>query len=355
MDSDFYRYWKVRLVAGILLGCALTGTLSGQTNQIVILDNPSLEGEAGMSNLPQGWYYCGPAAETPPDLHPNGRFEVVQKAQDGYTYVALIGRPNGTSESVGQRLPQPLSAGQCYRIDLFASRSPRYVAIDRESGRRLNFNGALKLQLWGGSQHCGMRELLAESELITHSSWKEVQLVFRPQREIRHLIIKASHAPSGQKAYPGNVLVDHLAPIVAADCASGAYTFRPDTLRHRPLKTLVEGQELARNVGADIRFDPWSNQLLREVYAVAGQKGLRYDNLALQKLGFALRDLPGHSLELAVRGESQGLIKERIQQLQDESKRLGIVPEQLKIRRARKRDDRDDWDAQNRFLFLRLR
>jgi len=338
----------------MLLWGSLTATTCAQTNQIVILDNPSLEGEAGIGNLPQGWYYCGPAAETPPDLHPNGRFEVVQTAHDGYTYVALIGRPNGTSESLGQRLPQPLSAGQCYRIDLFASRSPQYVATDRESGRQLNFNGALKLQLWGGSQHCSMRELLAESDLITQRNWGEIQLVFRPRREVQHLILKACHAPAVQRAYPGNVLVDHLAPIVAADCANGAYTFRPDTLRHTPLQNLAEARKLARKVGGEIQFDPWSNQLLREVYALEGQKGLRYYNPALQKLGYALRDLPGHSLELAVRGESQGLVKERMQQLQDEGKRLGIVPEQFKIRKARKRDERREWDAQNRFLFLRL-
>lgn len=342
------------VISTALLGLISFAAASGQ-NQIVVFDNPSLEGEPGISDLPQGWYYCGPAEETPPDLHPNGHFGVEQLAQDGYTYVALIGRPNGTSESIAQRLAQPLSAGQCYRLDLFASRSPQYVAVERESGQRINYRGALRLRLWGGSIRCGTDQLLAESGMVAHSDWREIQLVFQPERPVEHLILQAVHAPAGQGPYPGNVLIDNLSPIVAADCRSGAYTFQPDTLVHRAPAGPAEVRELLRELGPAVTFDPWSNQLLREVYNLAGLKGLQYSNRALHQLGLTIRDLPGHQLELVVRGETPTLIKDRIAQIREECDRLGLPKEQLRIRKAQRKDQRSDWDARNRYLFLRLR
>ncbi len=356
VDSHFHRYRKVHLVgilsALFLFLCTLPRA-PGQT-KIVVFDNPSLEGEPGIGDLPGGWYYCGPAEETPPDIHPNGSFGVTHRPADGATYMALVGRPNGTTESIAQRLPHPLSPNHCYRLDLYVSRSPFYVAVDRVSRERLNHNGALKIQVWGGSIRCQMNQLLAESDVIGHTEWREIKLLFKPSASVEHLILKAVHAPVKEGYYPGNILLDRLSPIVIADCRTGAYAFSPDTLQHQPVARLAEGKALAETLGADLRFDPWSNQLLREVYAEAGNPGLHYFNRALHRLSYVLRDLPGQKLLLAVRGESRSLIKDRIRQLKDECERLNIPSGQVVIRKAKKQDAKENWDAQNRFLFLRL-
>ena len=45
------------------------------------LANPSFEDYPQAGHPPGGWYDCGFAGETPPDINPTGQFKVSQKAQ----------------------------------------------------------------------------------------------------------------------------------------------------------------------------------------------------------------------------------------------------------------------------------
>ncbi|MEM6724566.1 MAG: hypothetical protein AAF598_11040, partial [Bacteroidota bacterium] len=101
--------------------------------QVITLNNPSFEGQAGGGVTPPGWLDCGFPGETPPDTHPSGAFQVYKSAHDGYTYLGMVTRGNDTWEAVGQPLSSPLVEGRCYNFSLYISRSETYVSASNWS------------------------------------------------------------------------------------------------------------------------------------------------------------------------------------------------------------------------------
>lgn len=116
--------------------------------------------------------------------------------------MGLITRENGTWESVGQRLKNVLSPGQCFFMSLSLAHSNTYA------GYKL----PLKLRIWGGSERCERDQLLWESPLIEHREWKTYRSDFVPRSSMQYLIIEAYHQ-EGSFSYRGNVLIDRLSPI----------------------------------------------------------------------------------------------------------------------------------------------
>ena len=103
--------WCFSLVLALPFG------MSAQKDAPIVLTNPSFEDLPKMGETPTGWYNCGKAGETPPDVQPGG-WTVAKPANHGQTYLGLVVRDNETWEGVGQRLPRPVEAGQCYEFSL---------------------------------------------------------------------------------------------------------------------------------------------------------------------------------------------------------------------------------------------
>ena len=188
------------------LGVALTLLCSVSMIQAQIyLDNASFEGEPADATIPVGWHDCEPF--TTPDILP-GVWGVYKSPSEGDTYVGLITRKDGSFESIGQRLKQPVKAKECFEFNLDLSHSNSY------SG----FNEPIKLRIWGGSRKCNKDQLLFETDFIKHLEWKSYSILFFAETTINYIILEAhfKEEPSPRK---GNILLDNISFLKKCDRA----------------------------------------------------------------------------------------------------------------------------------------
>lgn len=188
--------------------------LSAQDTPIA-LTNPSFEDVPQHSKPPKGWFDCGPATETPPDVHPTGMFGVTAIPSNGNTYLGMVVRNDDTWESVSQRLKQTLVKGQCYKMEIDLMRSSMYVSHNRKTGKKENYTNPIKLRIWGGATACEKRELLTETSLVDNTDWKTYLLKFTPARgNYKYLIFEAFYKTPILIPYNGNILMDNCSAIV---------------------------------------------------------------------------------------------------------------------------------------------
>lgn len=175
------------------------------------LDNPSFEGEPIDAMVPTGWHAC--EIGTTPDILP-GPWGVVQDPYEGETYMGLITRQDGTWESVGQRLKEPLMPKECYSFSIYLARSNTY------SG----YNLPIRLRIWGSQSPCKDRgneiELLAETSLVEHLDWKRYEFEFFPDKHVHYIILEAFYPLGVGIYYNGNILIDNCSQITLCKRAS---------------------------------------------------------------------------------------------------------------------------------------
>lgn len=230
-----------------LLAFLCTGTLASQP--IIAFRNAPLEGEPQANTAPHDWYYCNFPGESPPDLHPKGLYRVRLPAADGATYVGMVCRDNGTFESIGQHLPTPLRAGQCYRWRGQVARSPRYQAIVRSTLRADDFSAPIRLVFYGGSVACADEYILGWSDSITNEKWQTITVTLRVPARGEHLRIGV--IPLDSSSVNGHVLLDALEPLVPCDCDTGAPLQEPAPL---PELEQPDWSRIATELDRHLRF-----------------------------------------------------------------------------------------------------
>ncbi len=180
---------------------------SSTSHAQISLDNPSFEGEAQDATMPMGWLECKDG--TTPDILP-GHWGVYTEPSDGDTFMGLITRDNGEWESVGQRLSQPMKSGMCYSVKIDLAHSNTY------SG----YNQPVCLRIWGGKNRCGRSQLLATSEVVSHTDWVTYEFFLNPKSQVNYIILEAyfpgNHIKKGHK---GNILIDNCSEIEVCDRA----------------------------------------------------------------------------------------------------------------------------------------
>ena len=167
--------------------------------------NGSFEGESQDAVIPVGWHICPP--NTTPDIFP-GVWGVFKESADGNTYVGLITRPDGSYESIGQRIPLELKTGQCYQLGFFLSHSDQYAG----------FSDPIVCRIWLGKQKGERGQLIFESKAVDDTDWQEIDVNFRCKKEWKYIIIEASFPEENLKA-KGNILIDGLGAIKPCDQA----------------------------------------------------------------------------------------------------------------------------------------
>jgi hypothetical protein len=188
--------WHFSFLLHLLFFCCLSGQLKAQ----ILLENSSFEGDPVDATVPEGWQPCKPG--TTPDILP-GPWSVKTAPEEGQSYMGLITRGDGTWESVGQRLKEPIKARECYTFSLSLARSNTYA----------EYNWPLRLRIWGGKQACSKDVLLAETESIEHLDWQRYNFEFFSQEEVHFIILEAYYAPGVYFHYNGNILLDNCSPI----------------------------------------------------------------------------------------------------------------------------------------------
>ncbi|MFK8103784.1 MAG: hypothetical protein AB8G15_14715 [Saprospiraceae bacterium] len=195
MNKILFKQRSYRLLC-LLLSLSLSTLGTAQ----IRLENPSFEGEPQDATMPAGWHAC--AQGTTPDILP-GAWGVRQEASDGDTYMGLITRDDGSWESVGQRLSEPLEAKECYNISMDLARSDTY----------LGYSMPLKLKIWGCKTKCSKDQLLGETDFIKHTDWKRYPFAFVPNEAYNYIIFEAQYISGISFAYKGNILVDNCSTI----------------------------------------------------------------------------------------------------------------------------------------------
>lgn len=327
----------------------------GQPTAVVLL-NPSFEDDPWHSKPPRGWYFCGHPGESPPDVHPAGYFDVDQPPADGDTYVGMVVRDNKTWEALGQRLPQPLTAGQCYRFSVQASRSTYYRSISRVTGRREFFTSPIRLRLWGGKANCDHAELLAASSPVEDTTWTTLTFEFQPGEDHHYLILEAFYPDDSASVYRGNILLDHCSPLLPIDCESRQPLAEPMTPAFPRPATRNELEGLIATLSRDLTFGYGAAALSCQYYRTPSGEVLQ-ENLALHQLAMAVAALPEAQLDIALQAPGDYLLEERLQVLEKKLLKWGLAEDRFRLRPFRKRDRKESWPGVNRDrdIFIRLR
>ncbi len=192
---------------------------SAAEQDIIYLENPSFEDIPRAALPPSGWLDCGPLSETPPDVQPYGGFRCTRVPQNGNTYLGLVTRDNNTWESVGQRLSKPMRQNQCYDFNFYATRSPIYEsATKKDPMRSVNFDKGVTIRIWGGNNMGERAEMLAQTDVIESTEWKNFKVKLKPTKgNFSYICVEAYYKTPTLFPYNGNVLVDNLSPISACD------------------------------------------------------------------------------------------------------------------------------------------
>ncbi len=186
--------FKQLIILSLFLGIAIS--LNAQTT----LQNPSLEDTPSDAMIPFGWFMC--ADGTTPDILP-GFWGVYNSPSDGNTFMGLITRPDGSFESVGQRLTPAMVAKECYQISLDLAHSKTYAA----------YNKPIQIRIWLGNKKCSKQQLIYESEIVKNNDWKKHLIDFTPDDNYKYIILEA-YTKDIKK---GNILIDNISAIYKCD------------------------------------------------------------------------------------------------------------------------------------------
>ncbi|OAV42660.1 hypothetical protein A3850_015565 [Lewinella sp. 4G2] len=184
------------------------------------LRNPSFEDMPRNSAPPRGWTNCGFPGETPPDVHPDPRFEfqVAKAAQHGMTYLGMVTRENETYEAVGQMLSEDFVAGQCYELNVQLARSETYLSRSRRTNLPSNYVTPAVLRIYGGYSICQRGEKIGESAIVSNYDWREYRVKLEPSEAYTHIILEVYYKPQSMLPYNGNILLDNAQALKPIPC-----------------------------------------------------------------------------------------------------------------------------------------
>jgi hypothetical protein len=207
--TKFYAALAFLLVANIQLGA-----------QRISLLNPSFEDAPRRNSVPRGWFNCGAPNESPPDVLPDGIFQVSTKPYAGNTYLGMVTRDNNTWEAVGAELTASLDNEICYSFSIALCASDSYESVSRVTNLEANFIAPTVLRIWGSDDSCSRSELLAQSPPINHSEWQLYTFILKPTKDhYNHIVLEAFYPDNVSRFTNGNLILDAASAfIVLPDC-----------------------------------------------------------------------------------------------------------------------------------------
>ena len=188
-------------------------------SEVIYLENASFEDEPRAGWQPNSWIDCGFPGESAPDVQPFGGFGVTQPAQHESTYLGLVVRDNKTWESISQKLSRPIRQGQCYKFSIYLSRSAQYVSPTKKDPNNLtNFERGAVLKIYGGNSPREKSEVLAVTEVIEHTDWRQYKFEFTPKNaDYYYFFLEAFYKTPTMFYYNGNLLLDNASEIYSCN------------------------------------------------------------------------------------------------------------------------------------------
>ena len=199
----------------------LSSTFLISQTDTIYLTNPSFEDvTARMGRPPHDWANanCGFPAETEPDTHPGGHFDVVKPAFDGNTYLGMVVRDDETWEAVSQRMSQAMKSGQCYEFTIMLARSELYISQSQAYDVEANYTTPAVLKIYGGYEYCDRKEVLGKTKEIINHRWVEYRFKFEPTEDFTFITLEAFYRTPTLFPYNGNILLDKASAIIPIPC-----------------------------------------------------------------------------------------------------------------------------------------
>ena len=149
---------------------------------------------------------------SPPDIHTSNTnwWSVNRQPQHGRSFVGLVTRPDGSFESLAQRLKEPLIAGLPYTLTIYVSQDSIYLSPWRLYGyQQINFVNPTVLRIWGSNTAGQMEALLAESQPVDHYEWRQYVIQLIPKERYKFLVISVRSPSAETDKMPGHILIDN--------------------------------------------------------------------------------------------------------------------------------------------------
>jgi gliding motility-associated-like protein len=195
----------MKLYSLLVLTAILQGSFGVSLNaQQNLITNPGFEGPDGIETIPEDWF-AGCGVMNTPDTQP-GWWNVENKPHEGKSYINLLYKDDGTTESVYQKLAEPLPAGSCFLIEIYLAQACQ----DSISGLYpydLNHPGDLVIR---GSESyvCDTGQVLAHFEQVSNCHWKKYMAVFQAQSTINYIYLEFARGASPFQN--GSILIDDM-------------------------------------------------------------------------------------------------------------------------------------------------
>ena len=186
------------------------------------ITNPGFEGNDGIDVIPENWS-AGCGVMNTPDTQP-GWWNIENKPYEGKSFINLLFKEDGTTESVYQQLATPLDSGGCYLIEIHLAQACQ-DSLSNLDPYDLNHPG--DLQIRGSETYgCGTGQMLVTFNQVANCKWKTYYAVFQAQQTINYIYLEFSKGTSPFNN--GSVLIDgfllenlHPLPDQQTDVAFG--------------------------------------------------------------------------------------------------------------------------------------
>jgi hypothetical protein len=168
------------------------------------ITNPGFEGPDGIEQIPADWF-AGCGVMNTPDTQP-GWWNIENKPYEGKSFINLLYKEDGTTESVYQKLAVPLDSGACYLIEIHLAQACQ----DSLSGLDpydLNHPGDLRIR-FSESYQCDSGQTGALFVQISHCNWKKYYAVFQANADHQYVYLEFFKGTSDFNN--GSVLIDQF-------------------------------------------------------------------------------------------------------------------------------------------------
>ncbi|MCB0570315.1 MAG: hypothetical protein KDC66_11150, partial [Phaeodactylibacter sp.] len=206
-----------------------------------------------------------------------------------------------------------------------------------------NYNQAVRLRVWGGFENCGRRELLWETEAIAPAQWKQYEMALRPTQSFTHILLEAEYLNPYSPPYNGNILLDHASPLLPIGCDSPNPERPPlEAVEAPKLEDLRALRAYLAEQGLQLRFTVTGAGIERHLFADAAGNAQQV-NKYLWLMGRALSQFPGTEVLIAVGGESDFVLQERLMHFDYTLQAAGLSPQQYHLRPRKRSDEKKEW------------
>ena len=361
----------------ILSLSSILGNYAYAQKGVIYLTNPSFEGRFRLYSLPRGWKDCGEELfpkETPPDLHPmvSELFGVDQKPADGFAYLGLVIRQNGSWESISQQLAKPMKANQCYAFRIAMSRSEQYKSglkknkSDKRSTKKteewkyiirtitriaeseeINFIDPVVLRIWGGDDACDRKQLLAVSPLVKNKEWADYFFKIRPDANHQSLLLEVFDGDEISRFPNGNILLDDISPLIPIDCDwSEEKVTKIDISKYDLNLSTINSEE-------DLDWFVWRHStLLRFNHNDKFTKGAK-NNFKIVLA--AMNKFPNHKLVVLIDGTDRWVKKDRVKTVLDQITLSGFPSAQCEVRAIKRKEKKEEeWLVRDHGFYIKI-